>query len=190
MAFIRYKPPQPTIPKDCLSHRLPKPWFLSWTLYWKAKPLPLTFTASKASSGRNTRLPTKRTRLSRIPTSDIVAESLVVDGFTISQTNYAGIHSSQERSYASTGIILKRTDARKNITTTESDLAGRSIKVNRSQRATPPPPSIFLAVMRQPVSRMLWEAPPAIPTISAAGKQLNTALPFSLLASLMMRVIT
>ncbi|MDU7626589.1 MAG: sugar-binding protein, partial [Akkermansia sp.] len=73
--------------------------------------------------------PSKRTQLSRIPTSDIVAESLVVDGFTISQTNYAGIHSSQERSYASTGIILKRTDARKNITTTESDLAGRSIKV-------------------------------------------------------------
>jgi len=73
--------------------------------------------------------PSKRTQLSRIPTSDIVAESLVVDGFTISQTNYAGIHSSQERSYASTGMMLKQTDARGNVTAIETDLAGRSIKV-------------------------------------------------------------
>ena len=72
--------------------------------------------------------PSKRTQLSRIPTSDIVAESLVVDGFTISQTNYAGIHSSQERSYASTGMMLKQTDARGNVTAIETDLAERAIR--------------------------------------------------------------
>ncbi|MFR8201303.1 RHS repeat domain-containing protein [Akkermansia sp.] len=72
--------------------------------------------------------PTKRTQFSRIPTSDIIAKSLVVDGFTIRQTNYAGIHSSQERSYTSTGMMLKQTDARGNIMTIESDLAGRAVQ--------------------------------------------------------------
>ena len=77
--------------------------------------------------------PSKRTQFSRIPTSDIVAESLVVDGFTISQTNYAGIHSSQERSYASTGMMLKQTDARGNVTTIETDLAERDIRTTDAQ---------------------------------------------------------
>ena len=77
--------------------------------------------------------PSKRTQLSRIPTSDIVAESLVVDGFTISQTNYAGIHSSQERSYASTGMMLKQTDARGNVTAIETDLAERAIRTTDAQ---------------------------------------------------------
>ena len=72
--------------------------------------------------------PARRTRFSRVPTSDIVAEVLVIDGFTVSQTDHAGIHSSQERSYTSTGMILKQTDGRGNVTTTESDLAGRTVK--------------------------------------------------------------
>ncbi|MFR5038008.1 RHS repeat domain-containing protein [Akkermansia sp.] len=72
--------------------------------------------------------PTKRTQFSHIPTSDIIAKSLVVDGFTIRQTNCAGIHSSQERSYTSTGMMLKQTDARGNIMTIESDLAGRAVQ--------------------------------------------------------------
>ncbi|MHA3691725.1 RHS repeat domain-containing protein [Akkermansia sp. AKK6] len=73
--------------------------------------------------------PAKRTQFSRIPTSDIIAESLAVDGFTISQTDHAGIHSSQTRSYASTGMLLKQTDSRGNVTTTETDVAGRPVKV-------------------------------------------------------------
>ena len=76
--------------------------------------------------------PTKRTWFSRIPTSEITAESLVVDGFETSQTDHAGIRSSQTRSYASTGMVLKQTDARGNVTTTETDLAGRTVKVTDS----------------------------------------------------------
>ena len=73
--------------------------------------------------------PATRTQFNRIPTSTIVAESLAIDGVTVSQTNHAGIHSSQERSYTSTGMILKQTDARGNVTTIETDTAGRSVKV-------------------------------------------------------------
>ena len=76
--------------------------------------------------------PTRRTWFSRIPTSEITAESLVVDGFETSQTDHAGIRSSQTRSYASTGMVLKQTDARGNVTTTETDLAGRTVKVTDS----------------------------------------------------------
>ena len=76
--------------------------------------------------------PTKRTQFSRIPTSNMVAESLVVDGFTVSQTDHSGIRSSQTRSYASTGMVLKQTDSRGNVTTTETDLAGRPVKTTDS----------------------------------------------------------
>ncbi len=77
-------------------------------------------------------VPTKRTRFSRIPTSNMVAESLVVDGFTVSQTDHSGIRSSQTRSYASTGMVLKQTDSRGNAATTETDLAGRPVKTTDS----------------------------------------------------------
>ena len=73
--------------------------------------------------------PAQRTQFSRIPTSDIIAKSLVVDGFTINQNDHTGIHSSQERSYTSTGMILKQTDGRNNTTITETDIVGRQIKV-------------------------------------------------------------
>ena len=51
------------------------------------------------------------------------------DGFTISQTDYANIRSSQQRSYTTTGTILKKTDGRGNTTITETDLAQRPVKV-------------------------------------------------------------
>ncbi|HCL32122.1 MAG TPA: hypothetical protein DHW50_00500, partial [Akkermansia sp.] len=72
--------------------------------------------------------PTKRTRFSRIPTSDIIAESLVVDGFTVSQTDHSGICSIQRRSCTSTGVILEKTDGRGNTIMEETDLAGRPVK--------------------------------------------------------------
>ena len=50
--------------------------------------------------------------------------ALVIDGFTVSQTNHAGIHSSQERSYTSASMILHQTDAQDNVTTIETDLDG------------------------------------------------------------------
>ncbi len=72
--------------------------------------------------------PTKRTRFSRIPTSDIIAESLIVDGFTVSQTDHSGICSIQRRSCTSTGVILEKTDGRGNTTIEETDVAGRPVK--------------------------------------------------------------
>ena len=77
--------------------------------------------------------PAKRTQFSSIPTSDIIAEAIIIDGFTISQVNYAGIHSSQQRSFTSSGIVLKQTDARGNITTIETDLVGRTIRTTDAQ---------------------------------------------------------
>ena len=73
--------------------------------------------------------PSKRTQYSQIPTSNITATAVVVDGFTISQTDYANIRSSQQRSYTTTGTILKKTDGRGNTTITETDLAQRPVKV-------------------------------------------------------------
>ena len=73
--------------------------------------------------------PTKRTRFSQIPTSDIIAESVIVDGFMVSQTNHTGIHASQQRFYISTGMILEKTDGSGNTTIEETDLAGRTVKI-------------------------------------------------------------
>ncbi|KAA3291199.1 RHS repeat-associated core domain-containing protein [Akkermansia sp. BIOML-A12] len=73
--------------------------------------------------------PTQCIHYSQIPTSDIVATFLAVDNFTVTQTDHAGIHFSQERSYTTKGMILQQTDARGNVTTTEFDIAGRSVKV-------------------------------------------------------------
>ena len=72
--------------------------------------------------------PTRRIQFNRIPTSDIVAKSFVVDGFTINQNDHAGLHSSQERFFTSSGITMRRTDARGNVAITESDVARRTTK--------------------------------------------------------------
>ena len=42
---------------------------------------------------------TKRTRYSSVPTSDITAETAVVDGFALSQTDTVGITTTATRSY-------------------------------------------------------------------------------------------
>ena len=73
--------------------------------------------------------PTKRTRFNQIPTSDIIAESVIVDGIMVNQTNHTGIHASQQRFYISTGMILEKTDGRGNTTIEETDLAGRTVKI-------------------------------------------------------------
>ena len=70
-----------------------------------------------------------RTQKSSIPTSDITAVATVIDGFTTSQTDHAGIITSQTRTYAETGLIYASTDGRGNTTTTKTDLAGRTISV-------------------------------------------------------------
>ncbi len=78
--------------------------------------------------------PTRRIQFNRIPTSDIVAKSFVVDGFTINQNDHAGLHSSQERFFTSSGITMRRTDARGNVVITESDVAGRTTKTMDAER--------------------------------------------------------
>ena len=73
--------------------------------------------------------PSKVTSYSTVPTSEIVAEAVSVDGFTTSQKDYAGITTSATRSYTATGMILVHVDGRGNATTTATDLAGRTISV-------------------------------------------------------------
>ena len=62
-----------------------------------------------------------------IPTSTLAATERVVDGFVTTQTDHSGITSSFTRAFTATGITQIDTDGRGNITTTHTDLAGRSI---------------------------------------------------------------
>ena len=73
--------------------------------------------------------PTKVTHYSEAPTSDIIAETLDVDGFTVSHTDHAGITTTASRSYTATGMVLTQTDGRGNTTTIVTDLAGRTVSV-------------------------------------------------------------
>ena len=69
----------------------------------------------------------KQLSYSTIPTSNITAQSVSVDGFTLSQMDHAGITTTTSRSYTATGVITVRTDGRGNAVTVESDIAGRPI---------------------------------------------------------------
>ena len=62
-----------------------------------------------------------------IPTSTLAATARVVDGFVTTQTDHSGITGSFTRAFTATGITQIDTDGRGNITTTHTDLAGRSI---------------------------------------------------------------
>ena len=73
--------------------------------------------------------PTKVTRFSIIPTSEITAEVIEIDGFTISQKNHTGIITTTSRSYTVAGMTLVQIDGRGNATTIVMDLAGRTISV-------------------------------------------------------------
>ncbi len=69
----------------------------------------------------------KVTSYSDIPTSTIIAESIVMDGFTLSQKDYAGIISTSSRTYTASGMTLVHVDGRNNATTSITDIAGRTI---------------------------------------------------------------
>ena len=73
--------------------------------------------------------PAKVTSFSTSPTSNITAESVSIDGFTISQKDHAGIITTATRSYTATGMTMVNVDGRNNATTIHSDLAGRTINV-------------------------------------------------------------
>ncbi len=80
--------------------------------------------------------PTKVSSFSTVPTSNITAESISIDGFTISQKDYAGIITTASRSYTATGMTKVNVDGRNNATTIHSDLAGRTISVTDAANAT------------------------------------------------------
>ena len=80
--------------------------------------------------------PTKVSSFSTVPTSNITAESISIDGFTISQKDHAGIITTASRSYTATGMTMVNVDGRNNATTIHSDLAGRTISVTDAANAT------------------------------------------------------
>ena len=72
---------------------------------------------------------TKRKSYNTLPTSDITAEAVSVDGFTLSQKDNAGVTTTTTRSYTANGMIHTRTDGRGNTITTVTDKAGRVLTV-------------------------------------------------------------
>ncbi|MBE6417975.1 MAG: RHS repeat protein, partial [Akkermansiaceae bacterium] len=80
--------------------------------------------------------PAKMTSFSTIPTSEVTAESVSIDGFTISHKNHAGIITTASRSYTDTGMTIVNVDGRNNATSIHSDLAGRTIRVTDAANAT------------------------------------------------------
>ena len=79
--------------------------------------------------------PSKVTSYSTIPTSTITAESVEMDGFTLSQKDYVGIVSTAFRAYTASGMTLVHVNGRNNTTTSITDLAGRTISVTDSAGA-------------------------------------------------------
>ena len=72
---------------------------------------------------------TKRTRYTSLPSSDITAASVSVDGFVVSQSDNAGVTTTAGRAYTTSGMTITHTDARGNTTTTVTDTAGRTLSV-------------------------------------------------------------
>lgn len=71
----------------------------------------------------------ERLQKSLIPTSVLTAQAQVIDGFTVTQTDHAGIATSQSHIWTEKGIILQQTDGRGNVTTMQTDIAGRTLSV-------------------------------------------------------------
>ena len=70
-----------------------------------------------------------RMQKSSIPTSNVTATATVIDSFITTQTDYAGLTSTQTRAYAETGVTYAGTDGRGNTVTTKTDLAGRTVSL-------------------------------------------------------------
>lgn len=72
---------------------------------------------------------TKRKVQRTIPTSDLTAETLVTDGFTVSQKDHAGVTTTWSRAYTATGSTVIQTDGRGNAVTEKKDIMDRLIQV-------------------------------------------------------------
>ncbi|MCD8062812.1 MAG: RHS repeat-associated core domain-containing protein [Akkermansiaceae bacterium] len=71
--------------------------------------------------------PSKRTIKAQTPSSSVIAETVVVDGYTISRKDHAGVMTTFSHVYTETGRTEIYTDARGNETTVMFDIAGREI---------------------------------------------------------------
>ena len=98
--------------------------------------------------------PSKVTSFSTIPTSSIVAEVVTVDGLTLSQKDHAGITTGvavqsitvevenktitlyMYRRYTESGLEVKQRDGRSNVTSTSTDVAGRTVSKTDAANAT------------------------------------------------------
>lgn len=78
----------------------------------------------------------KRIQKSSIPTSEITAQTVAVDGLTLSQTDHAGVTSTASRVYTAAGMTLTNTDGRGNTTTAQTDVAGRTLSVTDAAGST------------------------------------------------------
>lgn len=72
---------------------------------------------------------TRRKVQQSISTSSITAETLVMDGFTVSQKDHAGVTTTWSRAYTATGSTVIQTDGRGNAVTEKKDIVGRTIQV-------------------------------------------------------------
>lgn len=69
--------------------------------------------------------PAKRTVKTQTPASSVIAETVVIDGYTVSRKDHAGVRTTSSRAYTATGITETYTDARGNATVTVFDIVGR-----------------------------------------------------------------
>lgn len=110
--------------------------------------------------------PSKVTSFSSIPTSSIVAEVVTVDGLTLSQKDHAGITTGlavqsisvevenktitlhMYRRYTASGLEVKQRDGRGNVTSTSTDVAGRTVSETDAANATTT--TVYDAALDQP----------------------------------------
>jgi len=70
----------------------------------------------------------ERKHYQQVPTSDIIAEAVSFDGFTVRSTDNVGITAAATRSYRRNGMLLANTDGRGNTATTKTDSIERPIE--------------------------------------------------------------
>ena len=113
-----------------------------------SKSISIDARGNSATDWRVFTAPSKVTSYSCIPISEITAESVMIDGFTILQKNHAGIITTASRSYTATGMTMVNVDGRGNASTSITDIAGRIISVADAADATTT--SIYDNIHNQP----------------------------------------
>ncbi len=93
---------------------------------------------------------TKRVQKETVPSSTITAEAVSVDGFVLSQSDHAGISTTQSRQYTASGMVLTQTGGRGNTTTLVTDKAGRTLTSTDATGATTI--TAYEAISDQPAS--------------------------------------